>query len=75
MFVCRSGTGTAPDDLPPPPFDDSFWDGPALDTVVLGGELAEWSCDAVGWLGEVLADRAASAGVRAPLLVTVARGR
>lgn len=67
--------GVVPDDLPPPPFDDTFWGGPASDTLVLRGELAEWSCDAVGWLGEVLADCAAAAGVRAPMLVTVARDR
>ncbi|MET7484840.1 hypothetical protein [Streptomyces sp. NPDC005538] len=77
VFVRRShtGTGAVPDDLPPPPFDDSFWGGPAPDTLVLRGELAEWSCDAVGWLGEVLAECAAAAGARAPLLVTVARDR
>ncbi|MFI6409138.1 hypothetical protein [Streptomyces sp. NPDC050548] len=74
VFTCRSHTGAAPDDLPPPPFDDTFWDGPALETVVLRGELAEWSCDAVGWLGEVVADCAAAAGGRTPLLFTVARG-
>lgn len=74
VFVHRSQATTAPDDLLSPPFDDSFWGGPALHHTVLRGELVEWSCDAVGWLGEVVADCAARAGVRAPLLLTVSRG-
>ncbi|GHF24895.1 hypothetical protein GCM10010218_01930 [Streptomyces mashuensis] len=56
-----------------PPFDDSFWNGPPLHGMVLRGELTEWSCDAIGWLAEAIADTAASLGIRTPLLVTVTR--
>lgn len=34
---------------------------------------AEWSCDSVGWLAEVVADLAAGLGVGSPLLLTVTR--
>ncbi|MDG4767878.1 hypothetical protein O7632_27845 [Solwaraspora sp. WMMD406] len=61
------------DAVPPPPFDDSLWNGPPGYAVALRGTLAEWSCDAVGWLAEVVADRAANVGVRSPLLLTVTR--
>jgi hypothetical protein len=56
-----------------PPFHDSFWNGPPGNGVVLHGELAEWSCDAIGWLGEIIADVAVQAGVSSPLLYTVCR--
>lgn len=49
------------------------WNGPALHGAVLRGKLAEWSCDAIGWLAEVLADSVAQLGVRSPLLLTVER--
>ncbi|MEX2981004.1 hypothetical protein [Streptomyces sp. C36] len=58
-----------------PPFDDSFWNGPPLHGMALRGELTEWSCDAIGWLAEALADTSASLGVRTPLLFTVTRTR
>jgi hypothetical protein len=73
VFVCRAHDVTSRDDVLPPPFDDSFWNGPPLHGVVLRGELAEWSCDAVGWLAEVVADSVAQLGVRSPLLLTVTR--
>ncbi|GEL18024.1 hypothetical protein PA7_18610 [Pseudonocardia asaccharolytica DSM 44247 = NBRC 16224] len=73
VFVCRSHDVAGRDDILSPPFDDSFWNGPPLHGVVLRGELAEWSCDAVGWLAEVVADSVAQLGVRSPLLLTVAR--
>ncbi|MGH3786469.1 MAG: hypothetical protein ACRDRG_07925 [Pseudonocardiaceae bacterium] len=73
VFVCRSHDVAGRDAVLPPPFDDSFWNGPPLHGVVLRGELAEWSCDAVGWLAEVVADSAAQLGVRSPLLLTVTR--
>jgi hypothetical protein len=73
VFVCRSHEMAHRDAVLPPPFDDSFWNGPPLHGVVLGGELAEWSCDAVGWLAEVVADSVAQLGVRSPLLLTVTR--
>ncbi|NEA62336.1 hypothetical protein [Streptomyces sp. SID12488] len=74
VFVCESHDVTGGGVTEPalaPPFHDSFWNGPAVHGVVLRGELAEWSCDAIGWLAEVVADSAARLGVRAPLLVTV----
>ncbi|MFB6842699.1 hypothetical protein [Streptomyces sp. NPDC056361] len=62
-----------PEDFPPPPFDDRFWNGPPLHGMTLSGELAEWSCDAVGWLAATVADSAAYTGIRTPVLFTVAR--
>jgi len=56
-----------------PPLDDSFWNGPALHGVTLHGDLVEWSCEAVGWLAEAVADAGARLGVRSPLLLTVTR--
>ncbi|MDV9169136.1 hypothetical protein R6V09_03160 [Streptomyces sp. W16] len=60
-------------DTLPPLFHDTFWNGPPLHGMTLRGELAEWSCEAVGWLTETIADCAARLGVGSPLLVTVAR--
>lgn len=57
----------------PPPFHDSFWNGPPRHGVVLHGDLTEWSCDVVGWLAEVIADCAAQLGVHRPLLLTATR--
>lgn len=57
----------------PVPFDDSLWNGPATHGILLRGELVEWSCDAVGWLAEIVADIASALGVRTPLRVTVAK--
>ena len=73
VFVCRSHDVAGRDAALPAPFDDSFWNGPPLHGVVLRGSLAEWSCDAVGWLAEVVADSVAQLGVRSPLLLTVTR--
>ena len=73
VFVCRSHDVAGRDAVLPPPFDDRSWNGPALHGVVLHGELAEWSCDAIGWLAEVIADSATQLGVRSPLLLTVTR--
>jgi hypothetical protein len=73
VFVCSSYDVTDHHAAPPPPFDDSVWNGPALHGVMLRGELAEWSCDTAGWLAEVIADSAARLGVRSSLLLTVAR--
>ncbi|MGW2671093.1 hypothetical protein ACWC5F_23930 [Streptomyces sp. NPDC001272] len=60
-------------DFPAPPFDDRFWNGPPLHGMTLSGELAEWSCDAVGWLAATVADAAAHIGIRTPVLFTVVR--
>lgn len=73
VFVCSSPDVASRADVPPPPFEDSFWHGPPRHDMVLHGELVEWSCDAVGWLAEVVADLAAQLGVRSPLLLTVTR--
>lgn len=73
VFVCSAHDVAGRGAVLPPPFDDRFWDGPPLHGVVLRGQLAEWSCDAVGWLAEVVADSAAQLGVRRPLLLTVTR--
>jgi len=73
VFVCGSRDVAGRADVPPPPFEDSFWNGPPRHGMVLYGELAEWSCDAVGWLAEVVADSAAQLGVHSPLLLTVTR--
>lgn len=69
-FGCTSHTGDSPGTALRPPFPDSFWNGPPLHGVTLVGELAEWSLDAIGWLGEVVADSSALLGVHSPLLLT-----
>lgn len=56
-----------------PPFDDSFWNGPSLHRATFHGALAEWSLDALGWLGGFLADLSARQGVTTPLLLTASR--
>lgn len=38
------------------------------------GDLAEWSCDAVGWLAATVADSAAQLGIHTPVLFTVLQG-
>ncbi|GAA3183268.1 MULTISPECIES: hypothetical protein [Streptomyces] len=73
VFACGAHDLAAPGGVPAPPFDDSFWNGPPGHGTTLTGVLAEWSCEAVGWLAEVVADSAAGLGVREPLLVTVLR--
>ncbi|MFD0375746.1 hypothetical protein [Streptomyces sp. NPDC127112] len=61
-------------EFPAPPFDDRFWNGPPLHGMTLSGELAEWSCDAVGWLAATVADSAAHLGIHTPVLFTVLQG-
>jgi hypothetical protein len=73
VFVCGSEEVADSEAGPPPLFDDNFWNGPPLHGVTLRGELVQWSCDAVGWLAEVVADCVAQLGVRSPLLLTVGR--
>ncbi|MEE1943304.1 hypothetical protein V1L54_28530 [Streptomyces sp. TRM 70361] len=73
VLVCTSYETGSPRTAPAPPFHDTFWNGPPLHGVTLRGELAEWSLDAVGSLGEVIADLGAHLGVRSPLLLTVTR--
>ncbi|TWE14171.1 hypothetical protein [Prauserella muralis] len=75
VFVCSSHDIAGQDALVPPPFDDRLWNGPPRHGVVLRGQLAEWSCDAVGWLAEVVADSVAQLGFRSPLLFTVTRAQ
>ena len=73
VFVLRDSRVPAPGAVLAPPFDDGFWHGPPRHRVALSGDLAEWTCDAIGWLIEVVAELAARHGVRTPLLVTVRR--
>lgn len=75
VFDCKSHNIAGRDAVLPPPFDDGFWNGPPLHSLVLRGDLAEWSCDAVGWLAEVVADSAARLDVRSPLLLTAMQTR
>ncbi|KPI01165.1 hypothetical protein OK074_5575 [Actinobacteria bacterium OK074] len=71
----QDGSGSTDEDAAlPPPFADGFWNGPPLHGMTLRGELAEWSCDAVGPLATTIADSAAHLGVRTPLLLSVVRG-
>ncbi|MFD8012774.1 hypothetical protein [Streptomyces sp. NPDC058955] len=63
-----------PGGFPTPPFDDHFWNGPPLHGMTLSGELAEWSCDAIGWLAATVADSAARIGIHTPVLFTIVRG-
>lgn len=75
VFRCRSHQVAGRDAVLAPPVTDALWNGPPLHGVTLRGELAEWSCDAIGWLAAVVADSAALLGIRSPLLLTVTRGR
>lgn len=56
-----------------PPFDDSFWNGPPVQHVILGGELVEWSLDGIGWLAEVIADCVARLGCHSPVVMSIER--
>lgn len=58
---------------PPSPLADNFWNGPPMHGVNLHAQLAEWSCDAIGWSAEVIADSLARLGLCSPLLLTIAR--
>jgi len=73
VFTVTSGTVGAADAVLAPPFDDSFWNGPPSHRLTVRGELSEWALDAIGWLGEVIADTGALLGIRSPLLLTVTR--
>jgi hypothetical protein len=73
VFVCTSHDAAGRESVLPPPVHDNLWNGPPRHGAVLRGDLAEWSCDAIGWLAEVIADTAAQLGVRSPLLLTVTR--
>lgn len=74
VFVCQAHSLTEHDPLAMhAPFDDSFWNGPAFHRATLRGTLAEWSLDAIGWMGSFLADLCARQGVTTPLLLTATR--
>ena len=74
VFVCESYSLVEHDPLTTrPPFDDTFWNGPSLHRATFHGTLAEWSLDALGWLGGFLADLSARHRVTTPLLFTVSR--
>lgn len=74
VFLHVGSESASKDITLPPPFADEFWNGPPLHGMTLQGDLAEWSCDAVGWLAATIADSAAHLGVRTPLLLSVVRG-
>ncbi|MFF2194542.1 hypothetical protein [Streptomyces sp. NPDC058157] len=74
VFAGRIDEAVPPAAFPAPPLDDRFWDGPPSQRVTLSGALAEWSCDAVGWLAATVADSAAHVGIRTSVLFTVVRG-
>lgn len=75
VFVCQSHSVTEHDPLPiQPPFADVFWNGPPLHQTTFHGKLAEWSLDALGWLGGFLADLSVWHCVTTPLLLTVSWG-
>lgn len=74
VFRCESYSLTDHDPLSVrPPFDDGFWNGPSRHRATFHGTLAEWSLDALGWLGAFLADLSARQGVGTPLLLTASR--
>lgn len=74
MFVCESRSSAEHELLPMrPPFDEGFWNGPPLHLQTFHRTLAEWSPDALDWLGGFLADLSAQHGVTIPLLLTVSR--
>ena len=53
--------------------DAHLWHGPRRYGATLRGELAEWSCGAIGWVAEVIADSLAQMGLQSPLLLGVKR--
>jgi hypothetical protein len=71
VFVCETHAAEQADIRPL--FDDSFWNGPPQHAVTLHGTLAEWSPEAIGWLGSLLADLSVRQDVTTPLLFTVSR--
>ncbi len=73
VFNAASHEVRDPGTAPPAPFDDTFWNGPPGPDLLLDGTLSEWTCEAVGWLAEVLADSLSRLGVRSPVLLTVSR--
>ncbi|SFB58970.1 hypothetical protein SAMN05216266_12315 [Amycolatopsis marina] len=73
VFVCTSHHTTDRESTPAPACGDGLWNGPPLHGVMLHGDLAEWTCEAIGWTAEVIADSAARLGVQTPLLLTVTR--
>lgn len=74
VFACESHSDTDHDPKAMrPPFDSGFWNGPPRHRVTFSGTLAEWSLDALGWLGGFLADLSAQHGITTPVLLTVTR--
>lgn len=55
------------------PLFGSFWNGPSSHRLRLQGELSEWSLDAIGWVGGLIADTGAKLGIGSSLLFTVTR--
>lgn len=70
VFACDAYSLVNHDPLIGPPFDDRLWNGPPAHRTTFDGTLAEWSPDAIGWLGAFLADLCARNGVASPVLLT-----
>lgn len=74
VFSCESHSLTEQDPASvEPPLPDTLWNGPPLHRTTFHGTLAEWSLDAIGWLGGFLVDLGAREGAGVPLLLTVSR--
>jgi hypothetical protein len=71
VFACDAYSLTDHGLVIAPPFDDRFWNGPPEHRATFDGTLAEWSPDAIGWLGAFLAELCAREGVATPVLFTV----
>ncbi|MFO7193368.1 hypothetical protein [Thermocrispum sp.] len=71
--VLTSPTTAAPSAAPTPPFDDTFWDGPATTTIALHGTLVSWEPVTLGWVAQALAECAAANDLGGSLLVTFLR--
>jgi hypothetical protein len=69
VFACGAYSLTDHGPSIVPPFE---WHG--TQRVTLDGTLAEWSPDAIGWLGAFLADLCAQHGVATPVLLTTTLG-
>lgn len=60
--------------VPPLEQIDRLWLGPGHHRATFRGTLAEWSLDALGWLGAFLVEAAHQHGVRTPLMLSARRG-
>ncbi|WP_245818723.1 hypothetical protein [Haloechinothrix alba] len=73
-FTCESYSVTGHDPLAESfPYGDGVWPGPPLNRATFRGTLAEWSLDALGWLGGFLAEASTRHAITTPVLLTVSR--